>query len=87
MVNENSNDAGKSIENYAIGGDIIETFASEECLGKLPEGDLTECQTLPISCSKCEKKFSNEKNLAAHVFMKHQQDDKANKTILSCYVF
>ena len=85
MVNDNANDdVGKIIENYAIGGDIIETFVSEECLGKLPEGDLKEYKNLPISCSKCEKKFSNEINLAAHVFMKHRQDDDANKITLTC---
>ena len=29
-------------------------------------------QDLSFSCLKCQQKFSNERNLAAHDFMKHQ---------------
>ena len=38
---------------------------------------------LSYSCLKCDKKFSNERNLAAHDFLKHQSSIDINEKLLS----
>ena len=40
-------------------------------------------RNLSFSCLKCDKKFSNDRNLAAHDFMKHQSGMDSNEKSLS----